>query len=567
VCFSASNVAYAISCDDAAEVVNRVFTGKATTGNTNKIPRNYKPKCKLPDGLITAIRSVESKSAKPSNTFGCLNMANGVHDFSNSGGKYQTNISGKFNSRNEIQSTIRAAEYLCYLSDLPKYQNNLSAIVKAFSHGEDYIDPKSNANEAKLSQYCQAIEKASKINNPNKKSVLSCNKLQNNLKKTAEVLSETVGNLNAGLKSTIECFGCKLFQALTSFTVKYADLIFDMLSSELITLMSIFTSVFVLYLVMKLLLPFGPDGRAISTLTVIINMLALTLVAMLLLRGTSLYWEYVYIPVLDSTFTALEVIGSGELNCDNVAYSDDRDQFAKDMGAMMYCQMNAMVEGINNGARVGWAVVSASGQYKITWKLKGLKNFAKWLLLVSSGLVLFILYTYASMMLLFSALEVMVRWSYTSIMIPISIATIPYRSLRNIGKQSFSDIINGAVTLVILTTISGITTQLMETLTFDDDKKALNLKQYIEKIESSTEGDGFIIPTFNTVEWLSLFIIGLLTSSLFLRAKDFATIFFSGNLQFGVNEHVRSTVLSRAGGATNLAQSFAGNIGQRLKGG
>jgi hypothetical protein len=389
-------------------------------------------------------------------------------------------------------------------------------------------------------------------------------------------------DIEKSLSKVIECWSCDLIKGVVTVSAKLGFPAFQIFSTGLITLIGLVTGIMLLWNAGKLLMPFAPLEGGRKVLNNVVVMTGMALFTIGALQSLNFVWKYIYTPTLSASLNLSDaVMAAGGNNtsagCASGSFtSNTMEGQSKELGERLSCRVRGISQQINNGMRIGWAMlasINSSPDYLMSNAglnpASAAKKIFMRLVLGISGITLIILFLYASSAFLFAIVDVIIRWSFIFVLSPLMVAAFTFRETRSFATFGFRGLAEAMLTLTLMSIVATISSLLITELG-TDPSDASGTAPDIEKFIMGVQQGVQVAPTINTPQFGKMFIIGLLAGSLIFKIKHVSQTLVGGGLAIameGASVLGKQFLDSRfAGLASNLKDNTIGRIGSNLAG-
>jgi hypothetical protein len=376
------------------------------------------------------------------------------------------------------------------------------------------------------------------------------------------------------LNKTIPCWSCELIKGIVVVSVRLGKPAFDLFKDGLISLIGITVGILILWNAGKLLMPFSPLEGGRKVLNEVVVLLGLGLFTIGILSSLDFVWRYLYAPTISVSMNLSDAVmaagGSNtSANCASGAFAaTDIVAQSTELGERLSCRIAGISEQINNGMRLGWAMIVStnSAWYEINPfdNLSGQtasKLFMR-LLLTISGILLMVVFLYASATFLFAIIDVIMRWTFLFVLSPLMVAAFTFKPTRGFSTFGFKGLAEAMMTLTLMTIVATVTSLLIVELGSDptDASRATpDIEGYILGIAQGTATP----PTLNTPQFGKILIIGLLAGALIFKIKNMGAQLVGGGLALAVASGIGEKWLNEKTFRSALNQT-AGRLGSKV---
>ena len=384
-------------------------------------------------------------------------------------------------------------------------------------------------------------------------------------------------NLEITLRETVtalECWSCKLVQAITRVADELGNQTFTLLRQSLIGLLSAMLGIYLVYNAVRVLTPFGPVSSIAGVFSQITLLTGTVLLIIALLGGMSFYWNFIYRPVLTGSMNAsMAILNSANAlpakQCNYSGLTEKDVSTSLALAGQITCITRAINDTIATGIRVGWGMIVGSGeqQKKESFSLGNpltYVNGLKILLLWVSGFILIGVFIYATLAFLWVVLDVVYRWTFVSILSPLAIAAFAFPETRKFSTFATRGLMESFIALILSSIVAALTFKLIEKTGFDPRTTGSTLiaggiEKYIEALQKA---DPVIrAPTINTTLFWTLATIGMMAGSLMFKMKDLASYLTSSAMGGWATETGQG--ITRLSTLTGPLNQIFGRIGSR----
>lgn len=326
--------------------------------------------------------------------------------------------------------------------------------------------------------------------------------------------------------ANITCFSCTLIKAIIKISADLGEDIFNGLRETLVSLIGVVIALVLLYRIGTLFLPFGPTENAGKVVNQQLYLTGLGITLCIVLSSMTYFWQYVYVPVLQSSVDISDVILQsvggieGYAVCPPVPVIGTASEQSALLAERIECQTKNIVETLTQGLRVGWAMIDSMRRYEVSANPASLINVAKNLLLIFSAIPIIAIYFYATLKFLFAMIDVVWRWTLISMISPLMIASFLTKQTRSFFGFGMKGMFESLVSFALMSIVAAVTASLLANIDVDPSYagKLNDPQSYIESIQKGL----VFAPTINRAAFWNITFIGLLSGALLFKCRDLA---------------------------------------------
>lgn len=338
---------------------------------------------------------------------------------------------------------------------------------------------------------------------------------------TGSIADQTPQNI-----ANITCFSCPLIKAIIKISADLGEDIFNGLRETLVSLIGVVIALVLLYRIGTLFLPFGPTENAGKVVNQQLYLTGLGIMLCIVLSSMTYFWQYVYVPVLQSSVDISDVILQsvggieGYAKCPAAAVIGTVSEQSALLADRIECQTKNIVETLSQGLRVGWAMIDSMRRYEVTGNPASWINVAKNFLLIFSAIPIIAIFFYATLKFLFGMIDVVWRWTFICMISPLMIASFLTKQTRSFFGFGMKGMLESLVSFTLMSIVAAVTASLLANVDVDPSYagKLNDPKSYIKAISDAKT----FAPTLNRAAFWNITFIGLLCGGLLFKCRDLA---------------------------------------------
>lgn len=255
------------------------------------------------------------------------------------------------------------------------------------------------------------------------------------------------------------CWACDMLQQAGSVGLDVAQQMFDVIAGQLAALLGVLMALWILFLVGRVFLPFGPDGNPAQLWNLGARRIFAFAVILGFLQSSQAFWDYLFMPVLSlGTGLAVQLLSQASQQSCPVSPVGSGVVGAKAALDSMRCPLSLIQEVFTRGMLTGVAMT-----FGATWH--SWMDFVKvwtWpgqILQMLSGVVLALVYAFGFVMFPLFFVDAVLRVAIIAVLAPLAAALSLFAPTRKVAERALWDLAQSALTLVFASVAAGLATQ------------------------------------------------------------------------------------------------------------